>query len=54
MTVVLPAPFGPIRAWRAPCFTCSERSRVTFSPPKDFSRPFVSSAIVMTDHFQER
>jgi len=32
----------------------SERSRVTLSPPNCFSRPFVSSAVVMTDHFRER
>ena len=45
MTVVLPAPFGPISAWRAPCSILSERSRVTLRPPNCFSSPLVSSAM---------
>ena len=36
MTVVLPAPFGPIRAWRAPCSTFSDRSRVTLQAAEGF------------------
>src|SRR5579863_3062549 len=42
ITVVLPAPFGPISAWRAPFSIASERSWVATMPPKRFSRPTVS------------
>ena len=47
MTVVLPAPFGPISAWRAPFSTLSETSLAATMPPKRFSRPMVSSAGAM-------
>src|SRR5579862_2711580 len=42
ITVVLPAPFGPISAWRAPFSTASETSCAATIPPKRFSRPMVS------------
>src|SRR5580692_4414485 len=42
MTVVLPAPFGPISAWRAPFSIDSERSWAATMPPKRFSRSMVS------------
>src|SRR5713226_4269286 len=40
MTVVLPAPFGPISAWRAPASIFSERSRVTLVPRTAFPAPW--------------
>src|ERR1043165_591459 len=43
MSVVLPAPFGPIRAWRAPFWTASETLSVATMPPKFFSSALVSS-----------
>src|SRR5437763_1029846 len=43
MIVVLPAPFGPISAWRAPFCTDRETSLVATIPPKCFSSPRVSS-----------
>src|ERR1051325_3180672 len=43
ISVVLPAPFGPISAWRAPFWTASETSSVATMPPKFFSSPLVSS-----------
>ena len=43
MTVVLPAPFGPISAWRAPFAIDSETSFAATMPPKCLSRPRVSS-----------
>src|SRR5271168_4800162 len=42
ITVVLPAPFGPIKAWRAPFSIDSETSCAATMPPKRFSRPIVS------------
>src|SRR3954451_10814136 len=48
ITVVLPAPFGPIRAWRAPCSILSETPATAAMPPKCFSRPTVSSATGMS------
>src|SRR5947209_5910408 len=44
MIVVLPAPFGPISAWRAPFSTESVTSLVAIMPPNCFISPFVSSA----------
>src|SRR3954463_16067790 len=43
MSVVLPAPFGPISAWRAPFSTVRETLSVATMPPKFFSSPLVSS-----------
>ena len=37
MNVVLPAPFGPISAWRAPFSICSDTSFVATMPPKFFA-----------------
>jgi hypothetical protein len=42
ITVVLPAPFGPINAWRAPFSIASETSCAATMPPKRFSNPLVS------------
>src|SRR5882672_2105685 len=44
MTVVLPAPFGPIRAWRAPFLIRNDTWLVALMPPKDLARSMVSSA----------
>src|SRR6266508_3584325 len=47
--VVLPAPFGPIRAWRAPASSRKSTSRVAISAPKFRHKPRVSSSgAVMT------
>ena len=43
MIVVLPAPFGPISAWRAPFSTDSETSFAATMPPNCLVRPLVSS-----------
>src|SRR5256885_14022181 len=43
MIVVLPAPFGPISACRAPFSTESVTSLVAIMPPNCFTSPFVSS-----------
>src|SRR3954470_7338771 len=43
MSVVLPAPFGPISAWRAPFSTVRETLSVATMPPKFFASPLVSS-----------
>src|SRR5262245_64886071 len=48
ITVVLPAPFGPISAWRAPFSTLSETPLTAAMPPKCFSRSTVSSATGMS------
>src|SRR5215471_11373944 len=48
ITVVLPAPFGPIKAWRAPFSILSETPATAAMPPKCFSRPTVSSATGMS------
>src|SRR6202034_2103053 len=42
ITVVLPAPFGPIKACRAPFSIDNETSCAAIMPPKRFSRPTVS------------
>ena len=47
MTVVLPAPLGPISAWRAPFSILSDRPATAVRPPKCFSRPTVSSTAAM-------
>ena len=47
MSVVLPAPFGPISAWRAPCGNASETSLFARNAPNDFDRPDVRSAGVI-------
>ena len=39
ISVVLPAPFGPMTAWISPGATSSETSSVTASPPKRLRRP---------------
>src|SRR5512146_2526881 len=43
-SVVLPAPFGPISAWRAPIAKDSEMLRATRSPPKFLEMPAMDSA----------
>src|SRR3954468_16618598 len=43
MIVVLPAPFGPISAWRAPFSIDSDTSLVATMPPNSFTRLVVSS-----------
>src|SRR5262245_53546784 len=48
ITVVLPAPFGPISAWRAPFSILSDTPATAAIPPKCFSRPWVSSATGMS------
>src|SRR3954468_3186969 len=48
MIVVLPAPFGPISACRAPFSTESVTSLVATMPPNCFTRPFVSSTGAMS------
>ena len=45
ISVVLPAPFGPISAWRAPRGSASETSRATCSEPKLFCSASVRSTI---------
>src|SRR5271154_3929592 len=42
ITVVLPAPFGPIKAWRAPFSTASDTPCAAGMPPKRFSSRMVS------------
>src|SRR5580704_2581305 len=42
ITVVLPAPFGPINACRAPFSIDNETSCAATMPPKRFSSPIVS------------
>jgi hypothetical protein len=42
--VVLPAPFGPINAWRAPGSSARFTFCVTLSAPKFLWRPVISSA----------
>ena len=44
MSVVLPAPFGPISACRAPCGNDSATSLAALNAPKCFDRPAVESA----------
>src|SRR3989442_8048410 len=51
ITVVLPAPLGPIRAWRAPFSICSETRFTAATPPKCFSRSTVSSTTGMSASF---
>src|SRR6266516_1678463 len=46
-TVVLPAPFGPINAWRAPCTSSSETSRAAVMPPKRICSPNVWRTMFM-------
>src|SRR5215217_2201087 len=48
MKVVLPAPLGPINAWRAPCSSLNDTLSVATRPPKRLTRPFVSRAIAMS------
>src|SRR5208283_5893374 len=42
ITVVLPAPVGPIKACRAPFSNASETPCAAVTPPKRFSKPMVS------------
>ena len=50
MNVVLPAPFGPISAWRAPSSNAKLTSRVARSAPKLLlSERVSSSAVMVTD-----
>src|SRR3989442_13245960 len=43
MSVVLPAPLGPISAWTSPLFTSSVTSSVATTPPKRFDTRLSSS-----------
>src|SRR3954468_20664531 len=43
MSVVLPAPFGPMSAWTSPCAISSVTSSVATSPPKRLVTPRSSS-----------
>src|SRR4029078_8021182 len=43
-TLVLPAPFGPIRASSSPASTCSDTSLSTASPPNRSERRSISSS----------
>jgi hypothetical protein len=45
MKVVLPAPFGPISAWRAPGSNVSETSLLAANAPQLLLRPSVRSVI---------
>ena len=47
ISVVLPAPFGPIRAWRAPRARSSETSLVAARPPKRLTSERVARTVVM-------
>src|SRR5258708_15443881 len=48
--VVLPAPFGPIRACTSPRFTSSVTSSVAITPPKRFETSFSSSMLPPREH----
>src|SRR5262245_37499555 len=52
--VVLPAPFGPIRAWRAPFSMTSETLLVATVPSNRFSRLMVSNTADMRSPGDER
>src|SRR5439155_10800920 len=43
MSVVLPAPLGPINAWTSPLFTSSDTSSVATTPTKRFDTRLSSS-----------
>ena len=47
ISVVLPAPFGPINAWRAPRWTSRVTSLVAARPPKRLTSERVASTVVM-------
>src|SRR5688572_19975498 len=53
ISVVLPAPFGPIRAWRAPRGSSSPISCATTSEPKDLSRFLVESTYSAQDSIRQ-
>src|SRR5512132_4587980 len=53
MRVVLPAPLGPMSAWRAPRSTLSDTSVQAEMPPKFLCSPAVSSATGMSAAFPE-
>src|SRR4029079_15759121 len=50
ISVVLPAPFGPITACSSPGITSSVTSSVTRRPPKFFERFSMRSTASATDH----
>ena len=45
MSVVLPAPFGPMRAWRAPAWTSSDTPSMATKPRKLWRNPSVLRAL---------
>ncbi len=45
MSVVLPAPLGPMSAWRAPRLSVSETSLVAVMPPKRITSPVAASTV---------
>src|SRR5690349_9072140 len=49
MSVVLPAPFGPIRAWRTPCGSSSSTSCATTSEPNFLLTFFTESTQTAED-----
>src|SRR5258708_33805132 len=51
--VVLPAPFGPIRACTSPRFTSSVTSSVAITPPKRFETFFSSSMLLPREHARD-
>src|SRR5712691_3064933 len=51
--VVLPAPFGPIRACTSPRFTSSVMSSVATTPPKRFETSFSSSMFLTREHARD-
>src|SRR5712691_7236767 len=51
--VVLPAPFGPIRACTSPRFTSSVTSSVATTPPKRFETFFSSSMFLTREHARD-
>ena len=54
ITVVLPAPLGPISAWRAPFSIASDTPLTAAMPPKCLSRPVVSSTTGMVSALRRR
>src|SRR5712691_5269138 len=51
--VVLPAPFGPIRACTSPRFTSSVMPSVATMPPKRFDTFFSSSMLLPREHARD-
>src|SRR5512132_83726 len=54
MSVVLPAPFGPITAWISPLLSASETWSVATRPPNNLQRSTVSTSGPFTAPSQEQ